>query len=148
MIIIITTIIIIIIIRIMIMIMTLIMILIMIMTMIIRTIIMIMMMMTDLEDFHSGLRGALTEHLEQHTQQLGVLHVGGHHHPCALDHLHPTTGLTRQGNRKRREDDNQETGQEEEEHDDTLVHKAEHRFLIAWLQCIAGPLQRTLPSLR
>jgi len=56
--------------------------------------------LTDLEDFHSGLRGALTEHLEQHTQQLGVLHVGGHHHPCALNHLQATTGLTRQRGRQ------------------------------------------------
>lgn len=42
-----------------------------------------------LEDLKSGLRGAFTEHLQQHAQQLGVLHVGGHHHPCALNHLHP-----------------------------------------------------------
>ncbi|KAA6416899.1 MAG: hypothetical protein FRX49_13140 [Trebouxia sp. A1-2] len=50
--------------------------------------------LTDLEDFNSGLRGALAEHLEQHTQQLGVLHVGGHHHPCALNYLQATSGLT------------------------------------------------------
>jgi len=31
----------------------------------------------------------------------------------------------------------QETGQEEEEHASKLLHKAEHRFLIAWLQCQA-----------
>ncbi len=59
-----------------------------------RLSLLLLLLYTDLEDFNSGLGGALAEHLEQHTQQLGVFHVGGHHHPCALNHLHPTTGLT------------------------------------------------------
>ena len=44
-------------------------------------------MMADLQDLGSSLRGAFAEHLQQHAQQLRILHVGSHHHSCALDHL-------------------------------------------------------------
>ena len=44
-------------------------------------------MMADLQDLGSSLRGAFAEHLQQHAQQLRILHVRSHHHSRALDHL-------------------------------------------------------------
>ena len=40
-----------------------------------------------LKDLCPGMRGALIEHVQQHAQQLRVLHVWRHHHSSALNHL-------------------------------------------------------------
>jgi hypothetical protein len=45
-----------------------------------------------LDDFHTRVWRAIREDPEKQRQQLGVLHVWGHHHPRALHHLRsPTT---------------------------------------------------------
>ena len=40
-----------------------------------------------LENFCPGLWRTLAEHMQQHAQQLWILHVRRHHHTCAFNHL-------------------------------------------------------------